>query len=126
VASRHRKGVGSGASRGSQASVVSSGGTSQAKMEDTYFRPKVLLPRGAAFSPARELSDPFAHFGTEWPRDRAEGYRELAPDATPKFGSLRTKNSSATLFASTDTCGTNSFAKRSSRHMHRVHYYVTL
>jgi hypothetical protein len=47
-------------------------------MKDLDFRPKVLLPRGVTISLAHELSDPFAHFGTERPANGAAGYRELA------------------------------------------------
>jgi len=76
---RSRGGAASGTSRASisQASIAS-GEARRTKLRDPDFRKKVLLPRGVEFPSIGELSDPFAHFGTEQPPDGPAGYRELA------------------------------------------------
>lgn len=75
--SRARKEVSPSRSRTSASQTSKS--STKARVRDADFRCKVLLPRGITIPAAIEQSDPFAHFGTPKPDDRAQ-YHTLECD----------------------------------------------
>jgi hypothetical protein len=67
---------------------------------------------GVTFPSTRELSDPFAHFGTEQPPDGTTGYRDLAQGCHTEVWLGSDNNFVVLSFMSMSTCSTNDYVKR--------------
>ena len=64
-------------------------------MKNRDFRQRVLFPRVVTFPQGRELSDPFADFGTQQPVNGAQDITNWLRDAILLFGLALTPNSQA-------------------------------